>query len=278
MRIERGNPSGSESPARRQEGPEIHNETAVVNGRGESPEKATQVVKPETKTPARIRKDIIYAPSTGKPVDQNIVNFTYYNSFNYSLLSKDRSNLRLTLGVTSPNGGEGKTVVAANLAVSLTLGFQKKAVLVDLNIQRPRLHEVFNVPCNPGLLDALRNGSVNVAWTPLENLAVLPSGSARDRRSNGEPASRQSLVGLEYMSSFGQVVRSLEEEFEFVIVDMPSINSRNFPILFANQLDGLIVVVDTTRTRREDVEKLFRQVNEKQVLGFVFNRVRDDDN
>lgn len=224
----------------------------------------------------RVPKEIISHPANGHRVDGEVVNFRYYNSFNYSLLSKEKNGVRLTIGVTSANPGEGKTLVASNLAVSLTLGYKKRTVLVDLNVQRPALHEIFGTPVGPGLIEALRDGPINLAQTSIEHLQVLPIGSTRARRSQGETIGPQSLLGLEYMAAFGDVIYSLEQQFEFVIVDMPSINSRDFPILFANQLDGLIVIVDVGRTKRDDLQKLFRQVSERQVLGFVFNRVNDN--
>ncbi len=238
--------------------------------------KESSVVKTKENALVRVPKEIIVSPPNGKMVDHTVVDFRFYNSFNYSLLSKDRMNVRLRIGVTSPNGGEGKTLVASNLAVSLTLGYQKKTVLVDLNVQRPQLHEVFGVSGSPGLIEALQAGPVNVAQTQIEHLSVLPIGSLRKRKGNGEHLTSQSIVGLEYMAAFGDVIYSLEQAFDFVIVDMPSINARNFPILFANQLDGLIVVLEAGKTKREDIDKMFRQVNERQVLGFVFNRTDDE--
>ena len=85
-------------------------------------------------------------------------------------------------------------------------------------------------------------------------------------------------LGLGDMAAFAEVIYSLKQEYEFVIVDMPAINTGHFPILFANRLSGLLVVVDTSRTRRNDIDKLFRQISEHQVLGFVFNRVKDGEN
>ncbi len=259
----------------RQNPPPARNDSSMVLLENQAESKEPSVVQAGEQTPVKVQKEIVYAPVAGKRVDETTVNFKYYNSFNYSLLSTDKSNLQLTLGITSANPGEGKTLVASNLALSLTLGFGRKAVVVDLNIHRPRLHEVFGVPVGPGLIDALQNGFVHVSWTQVENLAVLPSGTWRTRHAAGDHGGSLPPIGLEHMASFGEVIRSLEQSFDFVVVDMPSINSRNFPILFANQLDGLIVVIDAEKTKKEDIEKMFQQVNEQQVLGFVFNRVRD---
>lgn len=100
---------------------------------------------------------------------------------------------------------------------------------------------------------------------------TLSDSAVASLQTTEEPA-----FGLEQLSAFLDVLYSLEQEFEFVVVDMPAINTGNFPILFASRLNGLIVVVDTRKTSRQELDKMFRQVNQHQVLGFVFNRVRDD--
>jgi Mrp family chromosome partitioning ATPase len=255
-----------------------HDDTtkAAADDRVNAEESHLVRVKPKEQGLVRVPRSIVFHPTHGRRMDNEVVNFRYYNSFNYSLLSKEKSNFRLTLGVTSPNPREGKTLVASNLAVSLTLGYRKRTVLVDMNVARPRLHEIFGTPVGPGLIDALHDGPVSLVRTQIEHLSVLAVGNLKNRRSNGETINSHSFVGLEYMAAFGDIIYSLQQEFEFVIVDMPSINTRDFPILFANQLDGLLVVVDAGKTKREDLEKMFRQVNERQVLGFVFNRVRDE--
>lgn len=231
-------------------------------------------------------KSVVVSLAPGAHIDTSTVAFPYYNSFNYALLTGEHRDVRLVVGVTSPNRGEGKTLVASNLAVSLAMGYRKKTVVIDLNVQQPRLHEVFGLALSPGLTEALENGTIHVSSTQVEGLCVLTAGACQDRHvmeqtlSDSAVASLQTTeepaFGLEQLSAFLDVLYSLEQEFEFVVVDMPAINTGNFPILFASRLNGLIVVVDTRKTSRQELDKMFRQVNQHQVLGFVFNRVRDD--
>ena len=83
-------------------------------------------------------------------------------------------------------------------------------------------------------------------------------------------------LGLDQLSSFRDVIYSLEQEFEFIIVDMPSMETEEVPVLYANQLNGLVVVIDSGRTKQEDLDAMFHKVNERQVLGFVFNRFKQN--
>lgn len=234
-----------------------------------------ELLVPRKEPLVRPQREIVVSSAKANWIDRSVVRFQYYNSFNYSLLAENSSRVQLKIGITSANPQEGKTVTATNLAVSLTLGYQRKTVLVDLNFQYPRLHQIFNTAFAPGLLEALDGERIHLSATPVENLYVLAAGSPKNRRtkSHGKPAIP---IGVEHTSSFGEVIRTLQQEFDFVIVDMPTVNTHEFPILFSNHLDGLLVVVELGRTRKQDIDKVFRHLNKNQVLGFVYNRVMDN--
>jgi protein-tyrosine kinase len=166
------------------------------------------------------------------------------------------------------------------------MGSQKSTVLVDLNILNPRLHEIFGIAQTPGLADALNNGTIHVSQTAIEHLSVLTAGrfiphkegvlnqlqtSEQTRGTRLQPS-----LGLDQLPAFRDVIYSLEQEFELVIVDMPAINTEGVPVLFANHLNGLLVVINSGRTKQEDLDSMFHQVNEHQVLGFVMNRFKDN--
>ncbi|HWP82719.1 MAG TPA: CpsD/CapB family tyrosine-protein kinase [Bacteroidota bacterium] len=238
--------------------------------------------KQETK-PTRILRPVCVSPASPRHVDTNAITFEFYDAFNYSLLSVDRKDVRMTLGVTSANRGEGKTLVASNLAVSLAVGHEKKTVIVDLNFQRPQIDRIFGTGAGPGLIEALKDGNVVVFPTQYEQLFVLPVGGIDQTMQTADgsrprvKSARRLSIGMKYLPSFKDVLYSLEQEFECVIVDMPAVRERDVPILFAGQLDGLLVVIDTKRTQKADLERMFRVVNDRQVVGFVFNRVREED-
>lgn len=235
----------------------------------------------------RLLKAVIVSPDHGTHIDSHYVSSRFYNCFNYSLIAKGRSDVNLTVGVTSPESGDGKTLVASNLAVSLSVANQRETVLVDLNIRSPRLHSIFGTALTPGLVESLREPTVNVFQTQLKHLYVLPAGSpggspvvaermaSSERRRQG-PASLKPSLGLEQVAPFRDVIYSLRERFEFVIVDMPPLQEPRIPMVLTHQMDGLLVVVDARKTRHQDIEKMFRRVNESQIIGFVLNRAGED--
>ena len=211
-------------------------------------------------------KPVIFNSNPGRLVDERIVAYHLYNCFNYSLFlnNNNNNNIKISIGVTSANRGEGKTTTACNLATALSLSSQRKTILIDLNTQSPRIHKIFGTPLSPGFSDALINNEICVTPTQVENLSVLPAGNLRFLPSNR-------------LIYFNEIAHSLLQTFEFLIVDMSSVDIKNFPTLIANQLNGLIVVVESKRTKRRDINRLFRRVNEKNVIGFVMNKINDED-
>jgi len=245
------------------------------NGHGAAEQRIVRVIKP-----------VIFSDDAPGQLDKKYVNSRFYSAFNYSLLSGRGTDPGMSLGITSPNPAEGKTVVASNLALSLALTHQKETVLVDLNIRRPRLHSIFGTKIGPGLIESLNGESVIVHKTSVKHLAVLASG---DIRKGGFDKERfvqlaetspkdggRSEVRLEHVAAFRDVIYSLREVFHYVIIDMPSLTMADSPAMLTSQMDGLFVVIDVRRTKLADVEKMFRRVNEQLVQGFVFNRTPED--
>jgi Mrp family chromosome partitioning ATPase len=257
--------------------PEIKNTQPYVNqkiGESDNQEKNEKII--------RLIKTIAVNPERGKFIDESVIKYKYYNSFNYFLLSRENQNVNLTLGITSAKQGEGKTLISCNMAVSFAMGSQKKTILVDLNVANPNLHRIFGVPLAPGLTEGLISSEINVSRTMIENLDVLTAGSTIIPHenlfvNNSTPEGSSSLtsraiLGLDQLAAFRDLIYSLEQHYELIIVDMPAINSASVPTLFANQLHGLVVVVHSGKTKKEEVDAIFQRINERQVLGFVLNR------
>lgn len=214
----------------------------------------------------------------GNYIDNNFIQHKIYNSFNYSFLSREKKEINFTLGVTSAKIGEGKTLISSNLAVSLALSSKKPTLLIDLNIANPKINKIFGTPISPGLTEALSENEINIFRSSIENLHILPAGKKLllhekifiqhnvNNQSKIEPS-----LGLEHLSAFRDIIYTLEQKFEFIIVDMPAISSNTIPPLFANQFHGLILVVRSEYTKREDIDNIFNKIGERNIVGFVIN-------
>lgn len=195
-------------------------------------------------------------------VDPKTIALKYYNSFNFSKLASTFDKEKMTIGITSANRNDGKTLVAANMAVSLASGYMQKTLLVDMNFKHPKLHKVFGTDQSPGMTEALAYKKVRVVPTSVDNLYLMTAGN-----SKLTPGIQQTLV-------LRMILAALRNKFDFVIVDMGSIYPiEEFPIHFINEIDGLIGVIDSSKTKKADFKRMFKHLDESQFLAYVFNRV-----
>ena len=231
----------------------------------------------------RIQKSVLFDfDAVSQHFDETMINPLFYDRFSYSLLPTERPRGKLVLGITSPGRGDGKTLVASNLAVSLALSTENEVLLMDMNIQRPKIHELFSVHRKPGLMESLDGSTIHVTPTRIRNLAVFPLGDSVSNPIQGirlagsgdrnEHHSATEGLKLEHLPEFRNVIFSLEEKFDLIIVDLPSLGESVIPKLFMKHLDGIVVVINTGKTKKEDVDELLNHVDRNQILGFVLNR------
>ncbi|MBN2071242.1 MAG: CpsD/CapB family tyrosine-protein kinase [Candidatus Krumholzibacteriota bacterium] len=144
--------------------------------------------------------------------------------------------------VTSANRGEGKSTVASHLALTVARFRNKKSLIVDADLRRPRLHQIFNVPKEPGLLECLE-GKIDpvdaVKDTKRENLKVIPAG-----RMVKSPAH---LFEGEIMS---EIFEKMKFYYDIVIVDSAPIIPVSDPMLISSVVDGVIMVLLAGMTPR----------------------------
>ncbi len=176
-----------------------------------------------------------------------------------------------TILVTSPAPGDGKTTVAANLAVALAQSGLQVA-LVDADLRRPTLHKKLNV-ANGGGISGLfvqprlhLNG--NLQSTGLPGLDVLTGGST--------PPNPAELLGSVKMQ---EVLRLVKEQRELIILDSPPVTSVTDAVVLSSRVDGVILVVRPGQTRvgacRESIDELQRAG--ANILGIVLNGVKAED-
>jgi non-specific protein-tyrosine kinase len=185
-----------------------------------------------------------------------------------------RTNLQLagtdlhlpSLLVTSPSRGDGKSEVAANLAVSLARA-GKQVILVDANLRRPRIAALFGLSEEQGLSNLLDGPGQHVTPLPIESipgLAVVPAGSVAPNSSE--------ILGAQQMYRLIQEFKTLAD---VVIFDSPPLLYSDALVL-APQVDGVLLVVNSGTTGRENtinaVESL-RLVG-ANLIGSVLNRVK----
>jgi len=246
----------------------------------------------------RVSKSVVMRNDDSVTLDGHVVSPLLYNSFQYSLLPNSEARTNFVFGVTSTKDGDGKTLVASNLAVSLALADERETVLVDLNLRRPMLHSVFALTIGPGLAEALNAPMVHVARTTVRHLHVMTLGNLsatfsglrnngdgspdarKNGRKNGKADGKQHAgagsSAVSGMPSFRHVMDSLKQRFEVIIFDMPSIADPILPLHLTRQMDGVILVVDGRRTTKDDITRGARRIGKDHILGLVLNRGQED--
>jgi tyrosine-protein kinase len=173
-----------------------------------------------------------------------------------------------TLLVTSPNPVEGKSTTVANLGVVMAQT-GKSVIVVDADLRRPTLHRVFELENSRGLTDALLNAEPGLDGhlqpTKVENLRLLSTGPL--------PPNPSELLGSQRMAA---LIERLKEEADVVLFDSPPSLAVTDASVLATQTDGVLIVTDAGRTRRnparESSERL-RQVG-ANLVGVALNRMR----
>ncbi len=173
----------------------------------------------------------------------------------------------LKLTISSPNAGDGKSLVSANLAVSFaSAGYQ--TVLIDGDSRRGELHRMFGTDRKPGLLDYLQ-GEATLAEivrpTSQPGLWIIPCGT---RRQHGPE-----LLGSGAMQ---RLLAELETHYNAVLVDSPPLGAGVDPYVLSAALGNLMLVIRTGETDRHMAEAKLSLVDRLpiRVVGAVLNDVR----
>ena len=166
--------------------------------------------------------------------------------------------------ITSPERGDGKTTVAANLARTVAQA-GRRVVLVDADLRRPALHAHFAQPGEPGLrevLEGTRTADV-IRPTDVPNLFFIPAGAPSDRA--GQLLEAADWPGL---------LKKLRAEFDVVLVDGPPVLEVSDPLILAAPSDGVLLVLGSPDVPRDVLGQAQQRINAAggQVLGLVVNR------
>ena len=167
--------------------------------------------------------------------------------------------------VTSPQAGEGKTMVAGNLAVALACA-GLRVLLVDADLRCPSQHGRFGLANEKGLSTTLRgecDAAAAIRPATLVGLDILPAGPIPERPS-------------ELLCKFNQMLSPLVDRYDFVVIDSPPLGPVTDAAVVATSADRVVLVLRANASDHEHttsaVEAL-RQVGAR-IAGIVFNGVR----
>ncbi len=242
------------------------------------------------RTPAEIRRRLglpvighipYYAPdekaakqvAAGEPVvdpmlcthyQSNSVSSEAFRSVRTALYFNTHGVGHQVIQVTSPNVSDGKSTLAANLAVSIAQS-GKRTIMIDGDCRRPRIHKIFNVPADTGLASVIGGQSdlgAAIRPTAIPNLSVLPCGP--------RPANPAELLTSPRFKELLDIIRS---QYDFVIIDTPPLLVVTDPCVVAPRVDGVILAIRVTKNGRPFAERSKEILTSlgANVLGVVVN-------
>jgi len=179
-----------------------------------------------------------------------------------------RANGWRTLGITSPKRGEGKTITAINLSISLAMEASHTVLLVDANLRQPSVHTYFGLEIENGLREYLL-GALPVEqvliYPHIRRLVVLPG-------SGPVPSSSELLASPTMLA----LVQELKRRYptRIVIFDLPPVLTGDDVLAFAPYLDSMLLVAEEGKTMRNDLARAAELVrgSNHNLIGTVLNR------
>jgi capsular exopolysaccharide synthesis family protein len=182
---------------------------------------------------------------------------------NLEFANVDRPLNRILVASSGPN--EGKTTVAANLAIIMAQG-GRRVLLIDADLRRPRVHSIFGMSNRIGLSSLFRGNttvrSVMQAVDGIDHLFVIPSGKL--------PPNPTELLASTRMD---RILEEASHEVDVVVVDCPPALVADYQVL-STKMDGVILVVRPGFTRADVAANMLEQLGRvnARIMGVVLNR------
>ena len=189
-----------------------------------------------------------------------------YKILRTKILQKTKEQGLNTILVTSPGEYEGKSLTAANLAISLAREVAHTVLLVDADLRNPSLHRLFGIEPVGGLSDCLledRSPADFLINPGINKLIILPQAKAHLDSTDiiGSPGMRD-------------LIREMKHRYQdrYIIFDSPPLSGNADTLILSEYVDGVILVVEYGSTEKDHVRKAIALLREVNLVGVVLNR------
>lgn len=221
--------------------------------------------RPDIPAPGALMERIDVALAEKVVIDANILPASreQYRRLAAALHHAQRERGLKVVMITSAVPGEGKTLTASNLALTLSESYRRSVLLIDADLRRPALHSVFRIDNSSGLgegLVASEQRRLPVRQVS-ERLAILPAG-----RPSADP-----IAGLT-SERMRRLLEEAREAFDWVIIDTPPVALLPDANLLGSMVDGVVVVIKAGSTPFDLVKRALDGIGRERVLGTVLNR------
>lgn len=186
------------------------------------------------------------------------------------VLQAMRENEWTSLAITGPTNGIGKSLVATNLAVSISFEVNQTVLLVDVDLRRPTIHKYFDFEPDAGLLDYL-NGEVElkqILINPVfKRLVLLPGRSTTSESSEMLSSPRMTNLVKELKSRY---------QSRIIIFDLPPLLNIDDALVFLPNVDATLLVVENGKNTHSEVQNSMRILEGTNLIGTVLNKADEE--
>lgn len=197
---------------------------------------------------------------------KNNIHSNIFDSLRTQVLLKMEENNWRTLAIVSPTPASGKTFVAINLAISIAHQPQKTAILVDLDLRRPKIASYLGIQTEKSMNDYLQGNAQlqDLMISPsIPGLVVVPT--MRPVAKSAEILSSNKMVNL---------IQELRDRYEsrVVIFDAPPILNSDDAMVLLPQVDCFLLVIANGMSTKPEIEEAMYHLPQEKLLGVVFNK------
>ena len=182
-----------------------------------------------------------------------------------------RANKWRSIGVTSPSYGEGKSMIASNLAAAIAMEVNHTALLIDMDLRTPRIKDFFSIQPDKGLLDYLK-GEAEVSDLLInpgvERLMLLPG--VGEAQNSDEWLSTPKMVSL-----FREVTQRYKSRI--VVYDLPPILPRDDVMTCVSHIDCFLMVIEEGKNSEVQIRKAMQAMESCHLVGTVVNKSLADE-
>jgi protein-tyrosine kinase len=166
--------------------------------------------------------------------------------------------------LASAQASEGKTLTAANLALTLSESYGRRVLLIDADLRRPSIGRVFGVSGPGGLSDCLRSRELQTLRVTYvtDGLGLLLAGQADHDPMAGLTSGRMQ-----------EIIEQASEEFDWVLIDTPPIALLSDAHLLAAMVDVAVFVISAGTTQHQVIQRAVETIGREKIVGVVLNRV-----
>ncbi len=172
-----------------------------------------------------------------------------------------------TILVTSAMAGEGKSMIAINLAIIIAIELHSNALIVDCDLRNPSLSRWFGFQEKKGLSDYLLGEAELpdlLVKTSVDKLSILPGGTLQDNPVE--------LIGSKRMKS---LIADLKARYDdrYIILDSSPLLATTEPSVLNEMVDGILFVIKSGDTPRESIQQALKLLDKKKIIGVVLNNL-----